>query len=191
MNDDDIKEEKRYIDKFKMNFALRYGYYPKIDISDRTPTLLTHDLNSLLEIIDNFIPDDIVNKLSTIKMKTRKRPITLLRSIFCMLSMDMGYTLVEIGKFLNKDHSTIIYNNKAGYDLLENDTEFQKLYIQISTIVNPKIYPHARINEVIDNKQIDTKPVGAFRLHQRRYNVTRPNFEQRRGIKGIRREEFH
>lgn len=81
-----------------------------------------HKMNKnkeLLEILQKvcdasgIMPHDILSK-------TKKREVVIVRQLFCYLTMTYyNYTLVQIGRFLNRDHSTVIYSVNAYTDYLQ------------------------------------------------------------------------
>ena len=170
------KEEKLMINAFKSKFYLKFGYYPTISLEKPQQVIEEvkenkYVLSELKEKMQVFSPDIDLSDVS------RVQRLVFLRKIFCMISSDYGNTLTSIGKILNRDHSTVIQNINSGYDLLETHDEFRDLYIQISTFINPKIYPHARINEVIEKEQDNSRPNHDSKLYARKYNVSRPDIK--------------
>lgn len=167
-----MKEERLYIEKFKEDFSDKFGYKPIVTLKLRGDNEVERsNLNTLNTLISSFSDEPI----SSLGVSSRKRNLVMLRSIFCMLAADQGHTYKSIGHIINRDHSTAIYNVKNGYDLLETDADFQNLYIKISSQVNPKIYPHARINETSLEEQPNSKSTSSFGMSSRKYTVTRPN----------------
>ena len=110
--------------------------------------LLNHKFENLRYIIKSVLGRDPCEK-------TRKREVIDARKIFCLIAydsrdsfdlswvqiLDNGKTIVEIprsyitlesiGKFLNKDHSTMHFMLKAGRELLEVDDEFTISYNRV------------------------------------------------------------
>lgn len=120
----------------------------------------------------------------------RESRLVTLRKICAMLMYDRGLTCKEIGTLLgNRDHTTIVYSIGKGYDLLETDDYFRNLYIDISTKVNPNIYPHARINKISDPESSNSKSASPFRVHTRKYHVKRPSSRKGWGNKNSPRAE--
>lgn len=168
-------KELSYVKSIKSDFYLRFGYYPEI-ILNKPENVEGSSHLSLSQLREGI---QIFNKSIEIQSDCRKKEIVYLRKIYCMIASDYGYTLVNIGKSLNRDHSTVIHSLKSGYDLLETDEEFRNLYIDVSSFINPKIYPHARINEVPQEKQVNSRSNNDSKLHSRKYHVSRPNFRSR------------
>ncbi len=110
--------------------------------------LLYHKFESLRSIIKSTLGQDPCEK-------TRRREVIDARKIFCLIAyeakdsfnlswvqiLDNGKTIVKIprsyitlesiGKFLNKDHSTMHFMLKAARELLEVDDEFLTSYTRV------------------------------------------------------------
>lgn len=81
-----------------------------------------HKMNKnkeLLEILQKvcdasgIMPHDILSK-------TRKREVVIARQLFCYLTMTYyNFTLVQVGRFLSRDHSTVIHSVNAYTDYLQ------------------------------------------------------------------------
>jgi chromosomal replication initiation ATPase DnaA len=64
-----------------------------------------------------------------LKQRTRNRELVDLRKIYCILAQKAGYSLREIGLFLNgRDHTTIIHNIEKGMNHLETEHKFKTLF---------------------------------------------------------------
>ena len=51
---------------------------------------------------------------------TRKREIVIARQLFCYITIKyFSYTLVQVGRFLNRHHSTVIHSVNAYTDYLQ------------------------------------------------------------------------
>jgi chromosomal replication initiation ATPase DnaA len=60
---------------------------------------------------------------SAIPMRTRKREFVFARQMFCYIaSKYTNNTTVQIGKFIGRDHATVIHSKKAFQNLI--DTNF-------------------------------------------------------------------
>lgn len=63
--------------------------------------------------VTGIMPHDVFSN-------TRKREIVIARQLFCYVTMThYTYTWVSIGKFLNRDHSTIIHSVKTYSDYIQ------------------------------------------------------------------------
>jgi chromosomal replication initiation ATPase DnaA len=60
-----------------------------------------------------IMPHDIITS-------TRKREIVIARQLFCYITIKyFNYTLVQVGRFLNRHHSTVIHSVNAYTDYLQ------------------------------------------------------------------------
>jgi len=78
-------------------------------------------LNDIFTDVTNALKDvDITTKVglhyekrkftpSDITGYSRIRPLVTIRHIFCFIAYGYGYTLTDIGRFLGRDHTTIIH----------------------------------------------------------------------------------
>ena len=58
---------------------------------------------------------------------SRKRIVSDARKIYAYLAYSGGHTLVSIGNYIRKDHTSIIYSLRAFKTLSEVDSNFKKL----------------------------------------------------------------
>lgn len=66
----------------------------------------------LKKIVDTVFSTDIANE-------RRHQPVVEARMVFSKILTDRGHTITSIGRYLNKNHATIIYYNRNIADLLE------------------------------------------------------------------------
>lgn len=169
------KEESKYIDRVRDDFYLTFGYYP--DITLNKPENIETKINLPLLQIKNKVQD--FNKKYRIDSASRLQELVFLRKIYCMVATDYKHTCTSIGRSLNRDHSTVLHNVKSGYNLLETDNEFRELYIKVTKTIDPKVYPHARINEVSEEQKNNSRSGNDSKLYARKYHVSRPGFQSR------------
>lgn len=74
----------------------------------------------------------------TLRCKNRKREYSDARSIFCHIARKYHFTLSSMGRFLSKDHTTIIHHVKKGRLLLEIDPVFSVKYNRVLQKMNNK-----------------------------------------------------
>lgn len=75
--------------------------------------------------------------INPLRLKSRKLEYVEARCVFCYIAReDMRFTLSGIGKFLNKDHTSIIHMNKRASDLLETEDRFYNLYKETKDNLN-------------------------------------------------------
>jgi chromosomal replication initiation ATPase DnaA len=69
-----------------------------------------------------------------INLKTqfsRQREFVNLRFIYCKMSIDLGYTLKETGKIINRDHVSVLHACRKFNDYYQTDPKFRELYHEI------------------------------------------------------------
>jgi hypothetical protein len=125
--------EKKLITEFKSVFYNKLGYYPTVITQMYTSENAEIPIMSLEMLEDNLKPFMPVffDKPTCLQSRSRNRPLVELRNIFCLLARQMGYSLTVIGKFLGKDHTTVIHAITACKNLLETCEPFQHKYTSI------------------------------------------------------------
>lgn len=63
-----------------------------------------------------------------IKSPTRRRKVVYVRQLFIRLALDNGYSLSAIGRYLSRDHTTIISSRKRFEDDLATDDRVRENY---------------------------------------------------------------
>jgi chromosomal replication initiator protein len=82
-----------------------------------------------LEEIATVVEKYIQSGLQDLKAINRNRDLVNLRKIYCLLAHKAGYSLREIGLFLNgRDHSTVIHNIEKAKDHLKTEQAFKNLF---------------------------------------------------------------
>ena len=119
------KEANELVEQFKREFESRYGFKLTIHFKTKSfeslpPLSLQEILDEIESLLDTEYPDKkikssygTVNLTNGIRTKTRLYQIVLLRQIFCYIAHELGYTSVEIGRFLHKDHATVLHSVKT------------------------------------------------------------------------------
>jgi len=127
-----LTKEDKLIKEFKIKFFNELGYEPTVLATsnlklDEDKYIKVMSLEKLKECFNPFLPS---NKGIFIELngKTRKNNIVELRVIFSFISRSMGYVLSDIGKFLKKDHSTIIHSINNFKNWIEVDPCFRDKY---------------------------------------------------------------
>lgn len=116
----------------------------KKDFKEKTGKGLKCIVMSLRESNTNFIDEisfykalDIILEqtkwdYSKIVSSAKSRSdLMLKRSIISYIMVNNGMSLVKIGFYMNRDHSSILYQIKTFEDILETDYYVQKLYKEI------------------------------------------------------------
>lgn len=84
---------------------------------------------------DNYKMDvlrTIVNEKFNVEItkRTNKRDAVTARKIFSKILIDKGYTRSEVGKYLKKDHSSIVYYMNDVHWLIKYSPEIEEMYLQ-------------------------------------------------------------
>lgn len=88
----------------------------------------SHTDQSLLEIAET-VESFLGVKKNSIANAGRVKEVAEARMIFCLLASKFTkLSLKAIGGFINRYHSTVIYNRNTANDLLEVDKSFSKKY---------------------------------------------------------------
>lgn len=119
------REANELIEKFRKEFESKYGFKLVIHFKTKSfeslpPLSLQEILDEIESLLDTEYPDKqikssygIVNITNGIRTNTRVYQIVLLRQIFCYIAHELGYTSVEIGRFIHKDHATVLHSIKT------------------------------------------------------------------------------
>lgn len=127
------KRQKELISEFMEKFREEIGYYPTVVINE---DIINRDflhrlpLDVLEKQFDDFLPT-IYGKTVTITCKKRIRPIVEIRCYFSFIARTMGYSLTDIGKYIKKDHTTIMHHIRMFNILYETQEKFRDKYIKI------------------------------------------------------------
>jgi chromosomal replication initiation ATPase DnaA len=82
---------------------------------------------------------------------SRTHPLIFVRHLFVQIATLYGYNSVQVGKYLERDHSTVLNSLNAFKDLFETlDNAIMVHVAQVQPYVGVEIKPFKRINHVID-----------------------------------------
>jgi len=139
MND----EAKQMIEDFKDSYRAKFGGNIVVFAgSGRLKNNLS--LNEIEDISISSIGEKISPKE---KRHSRRKEVVAARQCYCKIAREMGYTYMEIGKHIKKDHSTIIHAVTRSNDMIEtNDLVFTNIY---NKIVN-------NISQALDGRSVST-----------------------------------
>lgn len=146
---DNVLLEKQLIEKFKIEFYDKLGYYP-IVITDREITE-NKKLMSLYELeclFENILPS-LYGKKMTIGSKNRNRPIVELRAIYVFLARCMGYRLIDIATYMQKHHASIIHYEDLFANLMSTSEEFRILFEKVYTHVKQNHESHDELSTMV------------------------------------------
>jgi len=149
--------ERKLIDQFKQSFFEKIGYYPTV--ITKVHALPKLSLNTLESHFTQFLP---VRYQRTVKLKSkhRYREIVELRMIYCTLARQMGYSFIEIGKYLdNKDHTTIMHNIKSFKNLMQTCNVFRNKYNTIFNYIKNYYNHESSTMDNIDQVQHQSESV--------------------------------
>jgi hypothetical protein len=79
--------------------------------------------------------EEIVNKIFEIKIKSRKRSRVIVdaRMVYSKILRERGHTVTAIGKFLGKDHTTIVHYGIMVDDMLAQLPYYHNQYVKCYT----------------------------------------------------------
>lgn len=143
-----VKEYKqrlayKLVDKFTSEFYEKTGMkarvmveqlnYPKHDKTVYNEKIVS--LDRLESEILTAVPFNL-NK-NPLKDKSRKGEYVDIRCIFCYIACKMlGFSLISVGRYLGKDHTSIIHMNKRAQNLINTDERFLSLFKIIYEKIN-------------------------------------------------------
>lgn len=80
------------------------------------------EMNTLSSIMKDVLGEDITRK-------SNQRTVVDARKIFSKILIDRGYGVSDIGKYLKKDHSTIVYYSNEMKNLIEHNEATRHKYL--------------------------------------------------------------
>lgn len=108
-------------------------YIPKDDDNTRVREIMSLDI--LEQRFIESIPFDI--NINPLKTRSRKGEYVDLRCVFCHIACKhLGFPLISVGRYIKRDHTSIIHMCKRADTLLEIDSKFIALYDSIFTKIN-------------------------------------------------------
>lgn len=183
------QEKKELINQFRSNYFRRFGTVISVHETHEKPVVNPHDLNmeKLETIMLPFMELTIDPKkrlYSTFINDCRIREFVELRMIYMKILFNIGYNLSEIGRYMKKDHSTVLYNISTCDNLIESDEKFQKLYYRIVATVRLTLKyekKHGKTITVLPIAPDHTEPDHALatRLHEHKTRKDRSKHERR------------
>jgi len=107
------------------NIAKSCKTYKEFDraINDKKPKKKNHKLaivNGILKLSKLTFKD--------VRSQKRKRELVDVRMIMSVALLDKGYHPKIIGKYINRDRSTVLHHKKIVSNLLETNKEFKEKY---------------------------------------------------------------
>jgi len=134
------KEVEEEIVNVKKQFQEKYGVSliilsPAVEVKRLT-------IPETGEIINKHLEKYAVDRYKkAAKVKSRREDLVIHHQAFCKICKDLNYGPSEIARYLNKDHSTVIYSIKKANDLLYvNDNRFLTVYNTVKREIINKMY---------------------------------------------------
>lgn len=95
---------------------------------DDPDNLYIRDLRAIEDAVVSTIGD---SNLEMLKCKNRKREYVDARAIFSHISKQYDFTLKSIGRYIKRDHTTIIHHVRKAECLLQTDPYFTTKYNKV------------------------------------------------------------
>jgi len=133
------------IEAFKKKFELKYRIIPYVSINSKKNYVGELSMSDLLDIVNKRMQEIHEGTSAGIRQATRRRPIVIYRQVFCKIALSLGYGATVIGKFLNKNHATVIHAVKLVDNLIETGDKHMTdcvndIYMQIEKYLSEKEY---------------------------------------------------
>lgn len=93
-------------------------------------------LETLEEIILSTIPYRITPQV--FRSRNRRREYVDTRSMFAHIARRFNFKFKSIGKYINRDHTSIIHLDKKASDLIETDPVYLSIYTAITNKIKEK-----------------------------------------------------
>ena len=133
--------ERVLIHDFMEKYRQEMGYYPTVitreSVVENKEGIKLLSLNQLGAYFEKFLPK-IYSKTLDLNSKSRKRYIVETRFMFCYIARSMKFTLADIGRFLNRDHTTIIHALNTFNNLYQTDEFFREKYHNIINYIKER-----------------------------------------------------
>lgn len=133
--------ERTLIHDFMENYRKEMGYYPTVitreSVIENKEGIKLLSLNELSNYFDDFLPK-LYNKVLPLNSKSRNRYIVETRFMFCYIARSMKFTLSDIGRFLNRDHTTVMHALSTFNNLYQTDEMFREKYNNIVNHIKQK-----------------------------------------------------
>lgn len=149
-------------------------------------------MKSRLTSIKRIIEKEVGESIST---KRRTTGLTYARAVYCKIAREMGgqnsITLSEIGKVINKDHSSVFHNINVIFPFAIKESSFRELYLTLRAIFVENLEEPSKFDDMkaLSEKIIDLEKENTSLEH--RLNLLR--YESRRFeklVEGLSKEEI-
>jgi hypothetical protein len=149
-------------------------------------------MKSRLISVKRIIEKEVGESIST---KRRTAGLTYARAVYCKIGREMGgenlITLSEIGKLINKDHSSVFHNINVIFPFAIKESSFRELYLTLRAIFVESLEEPSKFDDMkaLSEKIIDLEKENASLSH--RLNLLR--YESRKFeklVEGLSKEEM-
>lgn len=120
---------KEFKDKTGLKVMVHITELGNVDEENMLKSLLT--LEKVEKIFLMCLPSEIANGFR-LRSRSRKRDQVDIRCMFCAIAYRLNFTLSDIGRHIDRDHTTIIHLNRKADNLMDIDEQFASLYNSIA-----------------------------------------------------------
>ena len=151
-------QKNKLLNEFIEKYTRIIGHEPNISLLNeiRYPKINLYDLET---IINTYIPKNIKSfrRINSIRHKSRLRELVELKVMFSYIAHNMKYKLVEIGRYMLMDHTTIIHHLKTFKNYMEYDPNFMNNFKKIENEIK-KLKCGDKLLQSSFEESVDTKP---------------------------------
>lgn len=135
-----VKELEEEIAKVKEQFKTKYDV--KLIILSPADDVKRLTIPETGEIVSRHLDKYAIDGEGRFKRKrSRREDLVIHHQAFCKICKDLNYGPSEIARYLNKDHSTVIYSIRKATDLISiNDNRFLNVYNSVKKEIIEKMY---------------------------------------------------
>lgn len=128
-----VNMTQKFIKEFKEKTGLKVMVHitelGNIDQENVLKHLLT--LEKVEKIFLMCLPPEMAEDFR-LRSRSRKRDQVDIRSMFCAIAYRLNFTLSDIGRHIDRDHTTVIHLNRKADNLLDIDERFASIYNSIA-----------------------------------------------------------
>jgi len=148
------REVVAVIETFKDILLEKYGIKFKVYIPD--PSIIRLKLEDIerisIEVLHQNEPK--TSTIKNMKVHTRVKEFIIHKTAFCLIAYEQGYGKSAIGRYLDRDHSSIINLIKCGEDYIyTKDKYFNTILLQLKS----KIKNHVQILSTNIQSRVNTE----------------------------------
>lgn len=127
------------IAEFKKTILRSYGveitvFQKMKDSGDDRPTL--EQIHKACICVMNELYPDLRN-VKILSVRRRHRNLVMFRKIYCYLGYNLKYTCDSVGKYIERDHSSVIHGKKSVEDMIYiNDKQYVEALEKVTKLIN-------------------------------------------------------